>query len=84
MRKQDTKLIKVKSATKKGYEIAEQGDSVNYSAPNSQTRRGRVGKGIAQTLDSGGEQAVVKPTQLGQSSQTYAYKNKYRLFCRKQ
>lgn len=71
----DNQLIKVKSATKKGYEIAEQGDSVNYSAPNSQTRRGRVGKGIAQTLDTGCNQAVVKPTQLGQSVKTYAYKN---------
>jgi DNA (cytosine-5)-methyltransferase 1 len=51
--------IKVKSATKKGYEIAEQGDTINYSAPSSQTRRGRVGKGIAQTLDTGCNQAVV-------------------------
>ena len=51
--------IKVKSATKKGYEIAEQGDSVNYSAPSSQTRRGRVGKGVAQTLDTACNQAVI-------------------------
>ena len=51
--------IIVKSATKKGYEVAEQGDSVNYSAPSSQTRRGRVGKGIAQTLDTGCNQAVL-------------------------
>jgi len=46
------KLIKVKSATKKGYEEANEGDSINFSVPNSETRRGRVGKGVAQTLDT--------------------------------
>ena len=45
-------LIKVKSATKKGYEEATKGDSINFSVPNSETRRGRVGKGVAQTLDT--------------------------------
>ena len=50
--------IKVKSATKKGYEEAIKGDSINYSNPNSKTRRGRVGKGVAQTLDTGCNQAV--------------------------
>ena len=44
--------IQIKSATKKGYEEAKQGDSINFSVPNSETRRGRVGKGVAQTLDT--------------------------------
>jgi len=48
----DPKCVKVKSATKKGYEEAKQGDSINFSVPNSETRRGRVGKGVAQTLDT--------------------------------
>lgn len=52
-------VIKVKEATKKGYAIAEQGDSINFSVPNSKTRRGRVGKGIAQTLDTQCNQAVI-------------------------
>jgi DNA (cytosine-5)-methyltransferase 1 len=56
-------LIKVKSATKAGYETAEEGDSINLSNPNSKTRRGRVGKGKAQTLDTGANQAVVQPYQ---------------------
>jgi len=51
--------IKVASATKKGYEEAEDGDSINFSVPNSKTRRGRVGKGVAQTLDTACNQAVV-------------------------
>ncbi len=38
---------------------AKEGDSINYSQPNSKTRRGRVGKGVAQTLDTQSNQAVV-------------------------
>lgn len=51
--------IKIKSATSKGYEEATEGDSINLSVPNSETRRGRVGKGVAQTLDTGCNQVVV-------------------------
>ena len=63
----DSPLLKVKSATKKGYEIAEQGDTINYSAPSSQTRRGRVGKGIAQTLDTGCNQAVISDIKINKT-----------------
>jgi DNA (cytosine-5)-methyltransferase 1 len=52
-------LIKIKSATLKGYEEASKGDSINFSVPNSETRRGRVGKGVAQTLDTGCQQGVI-------------------------
>ena len=55
--------LKIKSATKQGYEVAEEGDSINFSNPDSKTRRGRVGKGKAQTLDTGANQAVVQPYQ---------------------
>ena len=51
--------LKVKSATKKGYEIATDQDSINFSVPNSETRRGRVGKGVAQTLDTACNQGVI-------------------------
>jgi DNA (cytosine-5)-methyltransferase 1 len=57
----DQQYIKVKSATQKGYEIALDGDSINFSVPNSETRRGRVGKGVAQTLDTQCNQAIVQP-----------------------
>ncbi|WP_173259434.1 DNA cytosine methyltransferase [Streptococcus sp. 5905] len=40
---------------------AEVGDSVNLSHPNSKTRRGRVGKKIANTLLTGESQGVVDP-----------------------
>lgn len=42
--------ILVKSATKRGYEEADIGDSIDLEMPNSATRRGRVGKQVSQTL----------------------------------
>ena len=54
----------VKSATKKGYEEATEGDSINYSVPNSKTRRGRVGKGVAQTLDTASNMAVFNDKKI--------------------
>ena len=48
----DGEYLKIKSATSKGYEQATEGDSINFSVPSSETRRGRVGKGVAQTLDT--------------------------------
>jgi DNA (cytosine-5)-methyltransferase 1 len=56
--------LKIKQATKKGYDIAVEGDSVNISHPNSTTRRGRVGKQVAQTLLTGQEQVVVEKNDL--------------------
>ena len=53
------KQIAIKSATKSGYELAELGDSINLSNPNSETRRGRVGKGISQTLDTSCNQGIM-------------------------
>jgi DNA (cytosine-5)-methyltransferase 1 len=55
----DVSCFRVKSATSKGYEEATEGDSINFSVPNSETRRGRVGKGVAQTLDTGCNQGVI-------------------------
>lgn len=52
------RLCRIKSNTKKGYEEFSEGDSVNFSVPNSKTRRGRIGKGVAQTLDTQCNQAV--------------------------
>lgn len=43
-------MILVRTNTKLGYDIAELGDSINLEYPNSTTRRGRVGKQVAQTI----------------------------------
>ncbi|UIB81217.1 C-5 cytosine-specific DNA methylase [Flyfo myovirus Tbat2_7] len=52
-------MVKVKENTKKGYDTATIGDSINISQPNSKTIRGRVGHGIANTLVTGSEQATL-------------------------
>ncbi len=51
-------VVKVKEATKRGYAEAHLGDSVNLSAIGSKTRRGRVGNGVANTLDTGCNQGI--------------------------
>lgn len=51
--------IEVKEATKQGYAECRVGiDSVNFSMPNSKTRRGRAGQEITNTLDTGCNQGI--------------------------
>lgn len=52
-------MIRVCEATKKGYAEATVSDYVNLEFPNSKTRRGRVGKQVANTLLTSGNQGVV-------------------------
>ncbi|PAE24048.1 DNA (cytosine-5-)-methyltransferase [Bacillus sp. 7894-2] len=53
--------LPIKEATKTGYAVAEEGDAVNFRFPNSNTRRGRVGKQVANTLEASGiSQGVVE------------------------
>jgi DNA (cytosine-5)-methyltransferase 1 len=56
----DDNFLKIKSATSKGYEEATEGDSINFSVPSSETRKGRVGKGVAQTLDTACNQEIIQ------------------------
>lgn len=51
--------IKVKEATKAGFTFAYPGDVINVAHPNSKTRRGRVGRGVANTVMTNCEQMVV-------------------------
>lgn len=55
----------VPEATKKGFAIAEDGDSVDLSFPNSKTRRGRVGK-KAKNLMTSPNVGVFKSTVDGE------------------
>lgn len=57
----ENNLLRITEATSQGYAEAQIGDSVNLSHPNSKTRRGRVGKQIANTLLAGENQGVVEP-----------------------
>jgi DNA (cytosine-5)-methyltransferase 1 len=54
-------ILRIKSATARGYEEATIGDTFNTAQPNSETRRGRVGSQKAQTLETKPNQAVVEP-----------------------
>jgi DNA (cytosine-5)-methyltransferase 1 len=66
--------IQIKSATSNGYELAEIGDSINYQNTESKTRRGRVGKQVAQTIDTTAQQAVViKIGEINESQSTRVY-----------
>ena len=57
-------FLKIPSANSKGYEEATEGDSINLEFPESKTRRGRVGKGVAQTLDTGCNQGVINDYKI--------------------
>lgn len=52
-------MVNVINGTKKGYDTALPGDSINMTFPRSKTKRGRVGHGVAQTLDTSCSQATI-------------------------
>lgn len=52
-------VVEVKVATKQGYEEATEGDYINITYPGSNTKRGRVGKGVAHTITCGDGNAVI-------------------------
>lgn len=51
--------VAVKENAKQGYALATEGDSINLEQPNSKTRRGRIGKQVAQTLTTSCNQGVI-------------------------
>lgn len=59
VQKDNQLAVKVSEATKQGYSECRVGvDAVNLSVPGSKTRRGRVGKEIANTLDTSCNQGI--------------------------
>ena len=52
-------VLLIKEATKCGFKPANIGDTVDLSYATSNTRRGRVGRDVAHTLDTGSTQGVV-------------------------
>lgn len=59
--------LPIREATKQGYAIATDGDSVNLQFPDSKTRRGRVGDQIANTLQAGETNQGVVEVAIGAS-----------------
>lgn len=49
----------IRTANKKGYDMATDGDGIDLGYPNSETRRGRVGHGVCKTLPTSDSQGVL-------------------------
>lgn len=71
VQKDNQLAVKVAEATKQGYSECRVGiDAVNLSVPGSKTRRGRVGKEIANTLDTSCNQGIF--VQVSEELTVYA------------
>ena len=53
-------VVHVREANRKGYAEATIGDSINIMQANSKTRRGRVGKGVCNTINTSNWQCVLE------------------------
>ena len=51
--------LSIKTANKKGYDMATDGDGIDLGYPDSKTRRGRVGHGVSKTLPTSDSQGVL-------------------------
>jgi len=57
---QKDNYVAIKTANKKGYDLATDGDGIDLAYPDSKTRRGRVGHGVAKTLPTSDSQGVIE------------------------
>lgn len=55
----DVVAVPIKTANKKGYDMATDGDGIGLSYPQSTTRRGRVGHGVAKTIPTNDSQGTL-------------------------
>lgn len=63
----DAPLFPIAEATKAGIAVGRYGDAINIAYPESNTRRGRVGKEIAQSLLTGCYQVVICDKKGGEN-----------------
>lgn len=63
-RPSSTNYMKVRTATKKGYAMAKDGDGIDLAYPQSTTRRGRVGDGVAKTIECTDTMGVVNDYRI--------------------
>jgi DNA (cytosine-5)-methyltransferase 1 len=66
-------FIIIPANTKKGFDVMTESDSLNLSNPSSTTRRGRVGVGVLQTLDTHCMQAVIQLNESKESNGIQPY-----------
>lgn len=55
----DVVAVPIKTANKKGYDMATDGDGIDLAYPESTTRRGRVGHGVAKTIPTNDSQGTL-------------------------
>ena len=53
------KKVAIRTANKKGYDMATDGDGIDLAYPQSATPRGRVGHGVAKTIPTGDSQGTL-------------------------
>lgn len=72
---QKDNVVVINTNTLKGFEYAEEEeeDSINFSNPNSKTIRGRVGKGVSQTLDTSCNQGVLTKQRIRRLTPTECF-----------
>lgn len=51
----DLKVVPIRTANSKGYDLATDRDGIDLAYPQSRTRRGRVGHGVSKTIPTGGD-----------------------------
>ncbi len=72
---QKDNVVLVPSATKEGFEIAQIGeDSISLAHKNSSTARGKVGKGVAQTIDTTNNQGIFKGHRIRKLTPTECFR----------
>lgn len=57
-------IVAIKTANKTGYDLAQNGDGIDLAYPNSTTRRGRVGHGVAKTLATSDNQGCLDGVRI--------------------
>lgn len=55
----EPKIVAIKTANKKGYDMATDGDGIDLAYPQSAAPRGRVGHGVAKTIPTGDSQGTL-------------------------
>lgn len=66
--------IAIKTANTKGYDMATDGDGIDLGYPDSQTRRGRVGHGVAKTLPTSDSQGVMDGLRIRKLTERECYR----------
>lgn len=59
-----TTYVAIKTANTTGYDLAKDGDGVDLAYPESETRRGRVGHGVAKTIPTSSSQGVLDGVRI--------------------